>query len=52
MFRPSSPSSVLIGNGLIVRSRFTAAKSVRAAFRRKGDPTPDRIDVPALLKAA
>jgi hypothetical protein len=43
---------VLIGNGLIVWSNLTAATSVRAAFKRKGDPALLRIDVPALLKAA
>jgi hypothetical protein len=43
---------VLVGNGLIVWSNLTAAKSVRAAFQRKGDPMLLRIDVPALLKAA
>lgn len=42
---------VLAGNGLIVYSQLTAAKSVQAAFRRKGDPMLARIDVPALLKA-
>ncbi|GLY07936.1 hypothetical protein [Actinoplanes sp. NBRC 101535] len=43
---------VLLGNGLIVWSNLTAADSVRAAFRRKGDPVLLRVDVPALLKAA
>jgi hypothetical protein len=42
---------VLVGNGLILYSQLTAAKSVRAAFKRKGDPTLLRIDVPALLTA-
>jgi hypothetical protein len=42
---------VLIGNGLILYSQLTATKSVQAAFRRKGDPTLLRIDVPALLAA-
>ncbi|MEU7804234.1 hypothetical protein AB0J14_18025 [Micromonospora arborensis] len=45
-------SVVLLGNGLILYSNLTAAKSVRAAFVRKGDPMLARIDVPALLKAA
>ncbi|GAA4621370.1 hypothetical protein GCM10023196_009250 [Actinoallomurus vinaceus] len=45
-------SLVLVGNCLILYSQLTAAKSVRAAFRRKGDPTLLRIDVPALLDAA
>jgi hypothetical protein len=43
---------VLAGNVLIVYSNLTAAKSVQAAFRRKGDPVLQRIDVRALLKAA
>lgn len=45
-------SIVLAGNVLIVYSNLTAAKSVQAAFRRKGDPMLQRIDVRALLKAA
>ncbi|MEV6396671.1 hypothetical protein AB0M39_18115 [Streptomyces sp. NPDC051907] len=45
-------SIVLLGNGVILYSNLTAAASVRAAFARKGDPTLQRIDVPALLKAA
>ncbi|GAT70413.1 hypothetical protein PS9374_06095 [Planomonospora sphaerica] len=45
-------SLVLVANGLILYSQLTAAKSVQAAFRRKGDPALARIDVPALLKAA
>ncbi|MBE1531499.1 hypothetical protein [Actinomadura algeriensis] len=45
-------SLVLLGNAAILYSQLTAAKSVRAAFERKGDPTLLRIDVPALLDAA
>jgi hypothetical protein len=45
-------SIVLVGNLLILHSQLTAAKSVQAAFARKGDPMLQRIDVPALLKAA
>src|SRR5262245_35344051 len=45
-------SIVLVGNGLIIYSNLTAAKSVRAAFARKGDPVLARIDVPALLRSA
>ena len=45
-------SIVLAGNFLILYSQLTAAKSVRAAFARKGDPVLARIDVPALLTAA
>ncbi|MFC4116852.1 hypothetical protein [Nonomuraea zeae] len=43
---------VLVGNFLILHSQLTAAKSVRAAFDRKGDPTLQRIDIRALLAAA
>ncbi|MGI5222850.1 hypothetical protein [Nocardia sp. CA-290969] len=43
---------VLAGNGVIVYSNATAAKSVRAAFLRKNDPELMRVDVPVLLKAA
>lgn len=43
---------VLAGNALILYSQLTAARSVTAAFRRKGDPTLLRIDVKALLRAA
>ncbi|MEU7860114.1 hypothetical protein [Nonomuraea sp. NPDC049141] len=43
---------VLAGNFLILYSNLTAAKSVKAAFDRKGDPMLQRIDVRALLKAA
>ncbi|MGN9838416.1 hypothetical protein ACTMTI_09885 [Nonomuraea sp. H19] len=43
---------VLVGNFLILYSQLTAAKSVQAAFARKGDPMLQRIDVRALLKAA
>jgi hypothetical protein len=45
-------SLVLVGNGLIIYSNLTAAKSVTAAFARKGDPVLQRVDVPALLTAA
>ena len=45
-------SLVLVGNCLILYSQLTAIRSVRAAFKRKGDPTLLRIDVPALLDAA
>ncbi|MEU8385381.1 hypothetical protein [Streptosporangium sp. NPDC048865] len=45
-------SLVLAANCLILYSQLTAEKSVRAAFRRKGDPMLARVDVPALLKAA
>lgn len=45
-------SIVLVGNALILHSQLTAAKSVTAAFARKGDPVLARIDVPALLTAA
>ena len=45
-------SLVLVGNLLILHSQLTAAKSVTAAFVRKGDPTLRTIDVPALLDAA
>ncbi|OLT16054.1 hypothetical protein BJF79_18520 [Actinomadura sp. CNU-125] len=45
-------SLVLLGNAVILYSQLTAAKSVRAAFVRKGDPALLRIDVPALLGAA
>ena len=43
---------VLVGNFLILYSQLTAAKSVRTAFERKGDPMLLRIDVRAMLKAA
>ncbi|MBE1486879.1 hypothetical protein [Plantactinospora soyae] len=45
-------SIVLVGNALILHSQLTAVKAVQAAFARNGDPMLDRIDVPALLKAA
>jgi hypothetical protein len=45
-------SIVLVGNVLILYSQLTAVKSVKSAFARKGDPMLQRIDVPALLKAA
>ncbi|NRQ40789.1 hypothetical protein HII36_54645 [Nonomuraea sp. NN258] len=43
---------VLLGNALILYSQLTAATSVQAAFKRKGDPMLARIDVPAFLSAA
>jgi hypothetical protein len=43
---------VLLGNVLILYSQLTAAKSVRAAFARKGDPILRRIDVKSFLRAA
>jgi hypothetical protein len=43
---------VLLINVVILYSQLTAATSVRAAFKRKGDPILQRIDVPSLLKAA
>ncbi|TVL92255.1 hypothetical protein [Streptomyces sp. SAJ15] len=45
-------SIVLAINVVILYSNLTAARSVQAAFARKGDPMLARIDVPALLKAA
>ncbi|MFC5751505.1 hypothetical protein [Actinomadura rugatobispora] len=45
-------SLVLVGNGLILWSQLTAVQSVQRAFKRKGDPMLERVDVPALLKAA
>lgn len=45
------PLLVLV-NGAILYSQLTAARSVRAAFARKGDPELARIDVPAFLDAA
>jgi hypothetical protein len=45
-------SIVLAGNVLILYSQLTAVKAVKAAFARNGDPMLDRIDVPALLRAA
>ncbi len=45
-------SIVLAGNLVILYSQLTAAKSVRKAFERKGDPTLLRVDVRALLEAA
>lgn len=41
-----------LANILILQSQLGAVKSVRAAFRRKGDPELLRVDVPAFLKAA
>ncbi|MCK2215183.1 hypothetical protein MF672_015510 [Actinomadura sp. ATCC 31491] len=43
---------VLAGNLVILYSQLTAARSVEAAFARKGDPELARIDVRALLRAA
>lgn len=43
---------VLLGNFLILYSQLTAVQSVKTAFARKGDPILQRVDVPALLKAA
>jgi hypothetical protein len=45
-------SLVLIANALILWSQLTAVQSVQKAFKRKGDPMLERVDVPALLKAA
>ncbi|MFJ7270498.1 hypothetical protein ACIQV3_28325 [Streptomyces sp. NPDC099050] len=42
----------LLANILILQSQLGAVKSVRAAFRRKGDPELLRVDVPAFLRAA
>ncbi|MFI7234885.1 hypothetical protein [Streptomyces cyaneofuscatus] len=41
-----------LANILILQSQLGAVKSVRAAFRRKGDPELLSIEVPAFLKAA
>ncbi|MFJ8040251.1 hypothetical protein ACIRBX_07035 [Kitasatospora sp. NPDC096147] len=41
-----------LANLLILQSQLGAAKSVRAAFRRKGDAELLTIDVPAFLRAA
>ncbi|WP_330250950.1 hypothetical protein OG874_32815 [Nocardia sp. NBC_00565] len=43
---------VLLGNGAILYSNLTAAKSIRAAFARKGDPELARVDVERFLDAA
>ncbi|MEU0505196.1 hypothetical protein [Nocardia sp. NPDC005998] len=43
---------VLLGNGVILYSNLTAAKSIRAAFARKADPELARIDVERFLDAA
>ncbi|MFD9001804.1 hypothetical protein ACFV0T_12650 [Streptomyces sp. NPDC059582] len=45
-------SLVLLGDCVILYSRLTATRSVRAAFARKGDPELAGVDVPALHKAA
>ncbi|MFG2006756.1 hypothetical protein ACGFNU_47185 [Spirillospora sp. NPDC048911] len=43
---------VFCGNLVILYSQLTAVESVQAAFKRKGDPMLQRIDVPALIEAA
>jgi hypothetical protein len=45
-------SLVVLMNLAIVYSNLTAAKSVAAAFRRKGDPELARVQVVPFLKAA
>ncbi|MCO6010088.1 hypothetical protein NE236_34490 [Actinoallomurus purpureus] len=45
-------SLTLLMNAGIVYSNLTAVKSVRAAFRRKGDPELARVEVTPFLKAA
>ncbi|MFF3862641.1 hypothetical protein [Streptomyces sp. NPDC002209] len=45
-------SIAFLANIAILQSQLGAAKSVRAAFRRKGDQELLRIDVPAFLQAA
>ncbi|WP_020575196.1 hypothetical protein [Actinopolymorpha alba] len=45
-------SLVLLMNAGIVYSNLTAAKSVQAAFRRKGDPELARVEVTPFLTAA
>jgi hypothetical protein len=45
-------SLVVLMNLAIVYSNLTAAKSVEAAFRRKGDPELARVQVVPFLKAA
>ncbi|MCD9145143.1 hypothetical protein [Streptomyces albireticuli] len=45
-------SIALLANIAVLQSQLGAVKSVRAAFRRKGDPELLRVDVPAFLKAA
>ncbi len=45
-------SIALLANIAILQSQLGAVKSVRAAFRRKGDAELLRVDVPAFLKAA
>lgn len=45
-------SIAFLANILILQSQLGAVKSVRAAFRRKGDAELIRVDVPAFLKAA
>ncbi|WP_433758399.1 hypothetical protein [Nocardia sp. CA-135398] len=43
---------VLLGNIAILYSNLTAAKSVQAAFARKGDPELARIEVQSFLDVA
>ncbi|MBP2583199.1 hypothetical protein J3A78_003677 [Streptomyces sp. PvR006] len=45
-------SIAFLANIAILQSQLGAVKSVRAAFRRKGDPELLRVDVPAFLAAA
>ncbi|MGW1638381.1 hypothetical protein [Streptomyces lavendulae] len=45
-------SIAFLANVAILQSQLGAVKSVRAAFRRKGDQELLRIDVPAFLQAA
>ncbi|OEJ28587.1 hypothetical protein AS594_33050 [Streptomyces agglomeratus] len=45
-------SIAFVANVLILQSQLGAVKSVRDAFRRKGDPELLNIDVPAFLNAA
>ncbi|MEU3690941.1 hypothetical protein [Streptomyces narbonensis] len=45
-------SIAFLANIAILQSQLGAVSSVRAAFRRKGDPELLRVDVPAFLTAA
>ncbi|MFB7553249.1 hypothetical protein [Streptomyces sp. NPDC056154] len=45
-------SIAFLANIAILQSQLGAVNSVRAAFRRKGDPELLRVDVPAFLAAA
>ncbi|MBT2395971.1 hypothetical protein [Streptomyces sp. ISL-100] len=45
-------SIALLTNIAILHSQLGAVESVQSAFRRKGDPMLQSIDVPAFLKAA